>query len=150
MPPPVLFIKGRKKCSRCGEKKTARHFTINRRLLSGKSAWCRSCIKKYRLLMFSTYSPKKNEAERNRRKALRSVVLSHYSGGMPRCFCCGIQILEFLGIDHIKGGGRKHKQVVTGHLYEWLKKNGFPEGFRVACHNCNQARGAYGYCPHDN
>jgi hypothetical protein len=30
----------------------------------------------------------------------------------------------------------------------WLRKNGFPKGFRVLCHNCNFAHGHYGYCPH--
>jgi len=25
---------------------------------------------------------------------------------------------------------------------------GYPTGFRVLCHNCNQAIGLYGYCPH--
>jgi hypothetical protein len=30
----------------------------------------------------------------------------------------------------------------------WLKRNGYPKGFRVLCHNCNSARGLYGYCPH--
>ena len=29
-----------------------------------------------------------------------------------------------------------------------INSNSFPPGFRVLCHNCNQALGAYGYCPH--
>ena len=32
--------------------------------------------------------------------------------------------------------------------WEWLLRHGFPEGFRVLCHNCNQAIGVYGACPH--
>lgn len=35
------------------------------------------------------------------------------------------------------------------HFYKWLEHNHFPPGFRVLCHNCNQARGFYGYCPHE-
>jgi hypothetical protein len=33
-------------------------------------------------------------------------------------------------------------------LYLWLKRNNYPTGFRVLCHNCNLAIGFYGYCPH--
>jgi hypothetical protein len=33
-------------------------------------------------------------------------------------------------------------------IYRWLISSGFPEGFRVLCHNCNQAIGLYGFCPH--
>ncbi len=57
--------------------------------------------------------------------------------------------MEFLAIDHIDGGGTKHrKKIRTGMFHWWLKKNGWPDGFRVACHNCNSALGHYGYCPH--
>jgi hypothetical protein len=31
-----------------------------------------------------------------------------------------------------------------------LARNGFPDGYRVLCHNCNMALGQYGYCPHGN
>lgn len=34
-------------------------------------------------------------------------------------------------------------------IYRWLKDQGFPEGFRVLCHNCNQGRESNGgICPH--
>ncbi len=35
-------------------------------------------------------------------------------------------------------------------LYSWLKKQGYPPGFQVLCHNCNLAKGYYGACPHQN
>jgi hypothetical protein len=84
------------------------------------------------------------------RVALRLEVLQHYSKNVkPFCACCGVTVLEFLSIDHIKGGGTQHKKNIVGsHLYVWLKRNKFPKGFRVLCHNCNQSYGAYGYCPH--
>lgn len=31
---------------------------------------------------------------------------------------------------------------------KWLKRNDWPKGFRVLCHNCNSSLGYYGYCPH--
>ena len=36
----------------------------------------------------------------------------------------------------------------TKLLYKILRARGFPLGYRVLCHNCNLARGFYGYCPH--
>lgn len=33
-------------------------------------------------------------------------------------------------------------------FYRKLKQLGFPSGYRVLCHNCNQAIGFYGRCPH--
>lgn len=77
------------------------------------------------------------------------IVLTHYGGNPPKCACCGETHIEFLTIDHINGGGCKHrKQIGTNNINRWLIKNNFPEGYRVLCMNCNTSRGFYGYCPH--
>ena len=34
-------------------------------------------------------------------------------------------------------------------LHKWIKDNNFPDGFQILCHNCNQAKGYYGICPHE-
>ena len=85
-----------------------------------------------------------------RYKRLRIEVLSNYSDGKFECECCKENNIEFLCIDHITGGGVKHRKEVGGgnNLYRWLKNNNFPKGFRVLCHNCNMSLGLYGYCPH--
>jgi hypothetical protein len=84
-----------------------------------------------------------------RHSLLRAEVLAHYGN---KCACCGETHPEFLGIDHINGGGNKHRRepgVGSGAgFYLWLKKHHYPEGFQVLCHNCNLAKGFYGYCPH--
>jgi len=82
----------------------------------------------------------------------RLMVLTHYSQGKPKCQCCGEDRIEFLGMDHINGGGNKHRREIklSGFaFYNWLIANNFPVGFRVLCHNCNMAKGLYGYCPHE-
>lgn len=79
---------------------------------------------------------------------LRSLI--HYGGNPPCCACCKEERLEFLAIDHINGGGNRHRKEINRNLHTWLYRNNYPPGFRVLCHNCNFARGAYGYCPHEN
>jgi hypothetical protein len=88
---------------------------------------------------------------------MKLIVLDHYSGGSMRCACCGVEYIEFLTIDHINGGGAKHRRLLGsgslstggGHFYSWLKRNGYPNGYRVLCQNCNFSHGVFGYCPHD-
>ncbi len=95
---------------------------------------CRACKRKARV-------------EYNRSTKLE--VFSHYG---TTCACCGESRQEFLAIDHINGGGRQHSLEIgksgTG-FYSWLKQQGYPEGYRVLCHNCNMSWGFFGYCPHE-
>lgn len=83
------------------------------------------------------------EYQRKRRRA----AIDHYGG---RCACCGESEYKFLAIDHVNGGGRQHRIQDPSALsiVSWLHRHGFPDGFRVLCHNCNMAYGQYGYCPH--
>jgi len=88
------------------------------------------------------------------RRDLKLDVLTHYSGGPPKCACPGCEgnnFLEFLCLDHEYGGGNIHRKELNRsgtRFYTWIRKNGYPPGFRVLCHNCNQAIGSFGCCPH--
>jgi hypothetical protein len=45
--------------------------------------------------------------------------------------------IKALSIDHINGGGGKHrKESNITHFYNWLKKNNYPTGFQTLCLNC--------------
>jgi len=92
-----------------------------------------------------------NESSRLRKSYQRLMVLEYYSGGKLECNCCGESEYDFLTIDHINGGGYKHKKEVKGHIEIWLIMNGFPDGFQVLCWNCNCGRHKNGgVCPHKN
>ena len=82
----------------------------------------------------------------------RLDCLYHYSvNNDPRCACCGLSNYEYLVIDHIDGGGCKHRKEnkLNGRLiYHWLIQNNFPPGFRILCFNCNFSFGAHGNCAH--
>jgi len=90
---------------------------------------------------------KKNRDYNNiKRKKSRKLVFENYG---KKCECCGESNIKFLTIDHINGGGRKHRKEIKGHLYSWLVKNNFPNGFQVLCYNCNCGKRINnGICPH--
>jgi hypothetical protein len=82
------------------------------------------------------------------RRKTKIEVLQHYGGS---CACCAEATLDFLTIDHVEGGGTKHRESIKRYgaaFYTWLKQNNFPEGFRVLCWNCNCAMRFTGVCPH--
>mgnify|MGYP001576518818 FL=1 len=82
---------------------------------------------------------------------LKRDALNAYGG--CSCVCCGELHVEFLTIDHILGGGNRHRRqsgVSGSRFYEMLKVQGYPPGYRVLCMNCNASLGWYGYCPHGN
>jgi len=80
---------------------------------------------------------------------IKEQAFQAYGGAI--CACCKETHSEFLSIDHIAGGGNKHRQQVKGlNFYHWLRLQGYPSGFRVLCMNCNFASGHFGSCPHGN
>lgn len=90
---------------------------------------------------------------KKRRDAFRLKCIDYYSHGENSCACCGENLLEFLSIDHINGGGGKERKNIRRSgvgIATWLVKNNFPPGYRILCHNCNASLGYYGYCPHGN
>lgn len=75
----------------------------------------------------------------------RMNVIIKYGGS---CVCCGENEIAFLALDHIQGGGNKHRKEVGRKMYLWAIKNNYPPILQVLCHNCNQAKHIYGKCPH--
>ena len=126
MPRPVQEWRKLGLCTRCGKVLA----TKGRRYCE----WCRL---------------QNNKANRHSHVRKRDEVFEAYGGYV--CACCGETTREFLTIDHIHGGGSKHrKSLPGGHLYTWLRANNFPSGFRVLCYNCNIARSRdCGVCPHE-
>lgn len=98
-----------------------------------------------------------SEYNRKSLRKLKREVMDAYGG---ICVCCGETELAFLTIDHADDNGAEHRREMAAEsgfeysqagarTYRWLRKNGYPEGFRVMCANCNSGR--YwngGVCPH--
>lgn len=149
---PMKGIKGTskaygEKCSRCGTALIARNALHRRPPRTGLLSYCRSCMnQKARIAR-----QKNPESHRNRCKAYREKInqqiFDHYG---QKCACCGETAREFLALDHVNGGGAAHRRIMRSstQLRAWVIRQNFPKTFQILCHNCNSARGWYGYCPH--
>lgn len=138
--------------------------SAKKRVKKEVSKICRQCGKEFLATLSYRYchnpcggSKKRNINDKRNQKTYRRErkieVLRHYGNGKVRCACCGELHIEFLVLDHLNGGGNKHRksifgQVGRGDIYRWVIKNNYPKGFRVLCDNCNASIGRYGYCPH--
>ncbi len=151
-----------KQCSRCKVTKDASEFYASKTTKDGLRSLCKKCTgvttAKYQKAHpeerrevsrrhHRTHLDSRHEYQREHRRKVREKVISHYGG---KCACCGETQYEFLAIDHINGGGNKHRKSLGGNnrIAAWIIKNNYPSDFRLLCHNCNQALGRYGYCPH--
>lgn len=81
--------------------------------------------------------------------SLRLQVLTKYG---HTCSCCRESRREFLAIEHVNGGGNLHRKQLQSQRAVYkavLDADTSLNEFTLLCHNCNQARGYYGYCPHE-
>jgi len=126
-----------------------------------QKAWMKKYREKHRekLLILNKKWNFENRVEQSIKKKkiynrYRMDILIHYSNGVPQCACCGELEYEFLTIDHIAGGGRKHTTTIRmrgNNFYRYLILNNFPDGYQILCMNCNHAIGRQnsdGVCPH--
>jgi hypothetical protein len=94
------------------------------------------------------------ERQRERRPAyIRRLKRSVFDAYGNRCNCCGEDNPGFLSIDHVHGGGRKHRQAVGGGVMVLLEiiKAEFPNDYQLLCFNCNLGRNLNaGICPHES
>jgi hypothetical protein len=153
-----LVARGEKACIRCKTVKPLGEFEDEKGYVKAQCGVCRVYSATFAVRDRRKWTDSQRQiTQRKRAAALRSLkteVLAAYGG---HCGCCGEGALEFLSIDHVNGNGNSHKRelrkmskpgVSSPNLYMWLKQKGYPEGFQVLCHNCNQAKGHYGTCPH--
>jgi hypothetical protein len=83
--------------------------------------------------------PFKEKAKENH-LLYKKEVLTYYGGGKLACVVCGEARLPCLSIDHIDGGGTKHRKElgISGSIgfYLYLRRQGYPEGYLTLCMNC--------------
>ena len=81
------------------------------------------------------------------RTKYRKRILTMYGN---KCSCCGETKKEFLTIEHLNGGGRKHRSGRGSEtVYREIAQEYRPDLYAILCMNCNHAKGIYGFCPHE-
>lgn len=95
------------------------------------------------------------EDNKYRQTQLKLEIMTHYSGGTPKCACLMCPLPEkdirFLTMDHVNNDGAiQRAEIGNGYkLYRWLKKNNFPIDMQVLCFDCNCGKNVNGgICPH--
>lgn len=157
----------KKLCRRCGLNKSVGEFYESRKYQYPSEryeSYCKMCVRERTRTYYYANRERLLLRERNRkaanrpaillqrteqRKRLRLAAIEAYGG---KCTCCSEATIAFLAIDHINGGGQKHMKEIGGpsNFMCWLRKNDYPPGFQILCHNCNMAKGLYKSCPHQN
>lgn len=144
---------GHKICKKCLLDKPLTEYPIARSHIDGHDYHCFTChavvIKEYekgRTEYHANYrSAHKEETSKYHRelnRQIKSLVTTYYGNGKCSCVKCGFSDLRALSIDHIYGGGNKHrKEINLGsggglNFYKWLINNNYPKGFRTLCWNC--------------
>jgi hypothetical protein len=158
-----------KYCGGCDQTKPLDDFQSDSSKRDGKNSRCRTCVskkgKRYRAAnRESILESGRRYREANRddlreqdrarhaaepekyraryddwHESLRDKVFGHYG---RQCACCGST--EQLAIDHVNGGGGRHRAEVgptSDRIYYWLVTNGFPSGFQTLCKSCNSSKG---------
>lgn len=131
------------------ETRAHRKVYIKAYLAKNKDRWSEYHSKYQKL-----HPAKSTVAKISYRQRLRTLILEAYG---HKCACCGETLREFLALDHINRDGKEHRAKykdkggnANTHIYEDVIVEGFPKDrYRLLCHNCNCARGFYGYCPHE-
>ena len=90
--------------------------------------------------------------DHKRKLKLKFDVFSHYSNGNIKCSCCAETEFMFLSLDHINGGGNRHRKALRKsgiNFYAWLIRTGYPSGYSIMCMNCNWGKRMNNdICPH--
>jgi len=90
------------------------------------------------------------EKAQARLQALKLEMFDHLGHA---CTCCGEADKSFLTLEHLSGGGGKHRRRISNGIsfYQSISKEGWPKDkYTILCMNCNYAKYHNGglFCPH--
>lgn len=138
-----------KQCTKCRQAKPFNQFHVQKRHSTGRQSWCKTCCLESKRANYQKRGDELRAYRRARYADIKQQAINTYGG---RCACCGVAEPVWLNIDHENGDGATHRKTLpsngrAGAIYAWLKRMGYPSGFRVLCFNCNVAE-HLGGCPH--
>lgn len=120
-------------------------------IFPGKTA--RELDRNERLILQREYYSRTREIHAKTMKRCREKLLNlFFSRYGSVCVCCTESNKTFLTIEHLHGGGRKHRKELPGgieRIIRDIRNRGWPEGYATLCMNCNFGKWRNGgTCPH--
>lgn len=155
-------VEGIKRCQGCGVDKSLEDFYPRwdrpDGYSRGRAARCKKCEAQATAEWRARNPDDARRINRETGARVRYEALLRYSPAgstTPTCCCCGTEGVWFLALDHINSDGNDHRsalksQRVGTNIARALKRDGWPEGVQVLCHNCNWAKFFLGGCPHSS
>jgi hypothetical protein len=147
---------GRKHCHKCAYKDP--QYKSKKRKTKKASGCCKRCEKPILTPEFGSVCSEycRQQVCKASIRTMRRLKIAALKAYGPLCCSCPNcperhnPKLAFLTLDHVNGGGNKHKtELKVNKLYRWLKNQGYPPGYQVLCFNCNSGRSINsGVCPH--
>ena len=140
-----------KRCATCKQMKPLKEFhSFSRSKPDWYKSYCIPCEREYMIAWDKKNLHRSNASHKKTRDRLRDMVLNGYG---HKCACCGESRMEFLAIDHKNNdGNHERRKMGTNYLIKTRRKivrENFPDTYQLLCHNCNCAKGFFGYCPHE-
>lgn len=122
------------------------------KIKEGHRLWYKKNKKRLSIKSKEWYHRFKDKISISNKERYRALKLEIFKAYGHKCECCGESTYEFLSIDHIHGGGSKHrKKLGAKSVFDLIKREGFPKNiYRLLCFNCNLSLGFSGYCPHQS
>ena len=105
----------------------------------------KACYHRHKVAGKNFNTPKIAEFNKQYRLRVKSKLFDILGN---KCARCGFSDIRALQIDHVHGGGTKHRKEIGNQIYSWLKRNNYPKGFQILCFNCNNGKKIKGVCPH--
>lgn len=151
-----------KHCGGCDRNLPLTAFHANRVKKGGHQTQCKKCIGAAKKTWNDrnrdktagyqrTYFQRHPDRVRQRARAYGDRIREEgYAALGGCCACCGETEPAFLTVDHVNGRTPEDSFGSQLHMLLWLRKEGYPEGYRLLCFNCNCGRERNGgVCPHE-
>jgi hypothetical protein len=127
-------------CSSCSTHKPILDgFYKHKKNPDGLAYVCKECAKKQRANYYKVNANRIKKRTVAYRRRIRIETLNAYGGAI--CLHCGETKFNCLTLDHIGQDGAKQRRDGQarggGKLCANLRRNNYPQGFRVLCFNCN-------------
>lgn len=129
-----------RRCSLCNTyQDLEKHFYKDKTRKYGRAGICKTCTstKRNKHRYQAKVRGDNRESRKRSSKKYRDLVLK-VLGAV--CICCGDDFAEYLEIDHINGGGKKHREQLKGSqgVYRELLRDPRSADVQILCANCHR------------